>query len=126
MRTIEKVSGIFGIGSAVGMTVMWVIIFSLGLLQADIAAHATEYGLLLAAEFCTASLSLIGGLSLLRGKAHSVFKIAMGMLLYAVIMGAGKFLDRGMLGFGLFFITVAVATSIVIILNLRASRQKKA
>jgi hypothetical protein len=66
----------------------------------------------LAAEFATALALLVGGLALLTGQAWGrwVYLLAMGMLLYTVIVSPGYFAQRGQWAFvGMFAVVLLVA-----------------
>jgi hypothetical protein len=74
----------------------------------------------LAAEFATAIALLIGGVALLTGQpwARWVYPLAMGMLLYTVIVSPGYFAEKGQWAFVAMFavllLLALVSTALVV------------
>lgn len=66
----------------------------------------------LAAEFATALVLIVGGTALLTGQGWSVplYLVAMGMLLYTVIVSPGYFAQKGVWAFaGMFAVVLILA-----------------
>lgn len=77
-------------------------------------AHPIQYYFLIGAEALTACLLFVSAIGMFNKweKGLKLFYIAMGMLLYAVIFAAGKFLSLGFSSFVVLFMAVAIATSV--------------
>jgi hypothetical protein len=116
MDKLMRISGVFALISAVAMALVWALIVGCGFLAQEMRAHPVQYAFLLTAEGITACLLFISGVGLLRnaGRALRLFYIAMGMMLYAVIFAAGKFLDLGLTYFTGLFALVALATAVLL------------
>jgi hypothetical protein len=114
MNKLLKASGIYALVSAFAIGVVWTILLGCGFIREEISAHPIQYYFLFGAEALTACMLFVSALGLLgkSGKGIKSFYIAMGMLLYAVIFAAGKFLSLGLLYFAVLFMAVAIATSV--------------
>jgi peptidoglycan/LPS O-acetylase OafA/YrhL len=75
----------------------------------------------LAGEFTTAALLLVGGLGLLtlRKWGYHVFLLALGMLLYTIIVSPGYFGQLGQWVFVLMFAVLVVLTVVFVVLAYR-------
>jgi len=124
---IRKIAAVYSI--IIGIVIIGSWLFSIATNQVteiEIAPLQISYHLI--AEFLTAVLLLIGGFCLFtnRGWGFHVFLIAMGMLLYAVIISAGYFGHReGMLMVGMFTI-LQILTAIFIGLSFYKWKEFKA
>lgn len=109
----------------VGMTAHWTRFLTAGQVP-ELKTAPFSIALHLIAEFGTALLLLISGISLLANRkcAKRAALVSLGMLLYAVIQAPGYFLDKHQMGlvgmFGVFF----VLTVVFLIKLLRTSETK--
>ena len=124
MEKLMKISGLYGLIAGIAIPVVWFFILSLGITGNVLSVLSLEYCFLLGAELLTAVLLAVSGIGLLRQNPLSMplFYIAMGMLLYAVIFGAGKFFSLGIFAPAGFFSVIVLGTGILLILNLRNNR----
>jgi hypothetical protein len=108
---------IFAIVVGIGMIGMW----SVSYLTKKIPELETEplrIKFHLAAEFATAIILLIAGIGLITGQAWavSVYLIAMGMLLYTMIVSPGYFAQKGQWAYvGMFAVIFVLAVVSILI-----------
>jgi hypothetical protein len=118
MENFKKFSAVFALIAGIVIPVLWIYFISAGVIT-RFHTEPTAAAFLLAAEFAASVLLLISGISLLLKKAwaQKVWLTAMGMLLYALIIASGEFLQMNHPVFGPFFIIILFATACVLLLS---------
>jgi hypothetical protein len=104
-------AAIYAIVVGAGMIGQWLFFLATGQVP-ELVTEPLRIRFHLAAEFATALALLVGGLALLTGQAWGrwVYLLAMGMLLYTVIVSPGYFAQRGQWAFvGMFAVVLLVA-----------------
>ena len=119
MEKFKKFSGVFAIIAGICIPALWIYILAAGIIP-RIHSEPTAVGFLLTSEFVTAILLLTGGIGLLLKQAWSqrVWYLSMGMLLYAVLMATGEFLQMNHPFFGPVFIIITAATACILLLSI--------
>ena len=108
---------IFAIVVGIGMLGMWSVSYFLKQIS-ELETEPIRIKFHLAAEFATAFLLLIAGSGLITNQdgAFSAYLIAMGMLLYTVIVSPGYFAQKGQWAYvGMFAVILILAVVSIII-----------
>ena len=112
-------AAIYAIVVGAGMIGQWLVFLATGQVP-EVVTEPLRLRFHLAAEFATALALLAGGLALLTGQAWGrwCYLLAMGMLLYTVIVSPGYFAQKGQWAFvGMFAVVLLLAlVSIVLII----------
>ena len=89
-------AAIYAIVVGAGMIGQWLVFLATGQVP-ELVTEPLRIRFHLAAEFATALALLVGGLALLTGQAWGrwFYLLAMGMLLYTVIVSPGYFAEQG-------------------------------
>lgn len=119
MEKLIKISAIYAMISAIALIAVWILIITFGFFKHELRDNAIQSYFLFAAEILTACLLFFSAIGLLKksGSALKLFYISMGMMLYAVILAAGKFLGIGHVYFSSLFTAVAVATAVLLCIH---------
>jgi peptidoglycan/LPS O-acetylase OafA/YrhL len=111
-------ASIFALVVGVGMIGQWLLFLATGQVP-ELQTEPLRIRFHLAAEFATAVALLIGGIALLTGQSWGrwFYLLAMGMLLYTVIVSPGYFAEKGQWAFvGMFAVVLLLALlSIVLV-----------
>ena len=111
-------ASIFAMVVGVGMIGQWLFFLATGQVP-ELKTEPLRIHFHLAAEFATAIALLIGGIALLtdRSWARWFYLLAVGMLLYTVIVSPGYFAEKGQWAFvGMFAVLLLLAlVSIVLV-----------
>ncbi len=107
---MRRFAGWFGIVVGLGMTAMWAV-FLLGGQVPELRTAPVALGFHLAAEGLTAFLLVTSGIGLLLDAqvAPQSYRVAIGMLLYTVIVSPGYFAQLGQWPFIVLFAAIGVA-----------------
>jgi hypothetical protein len=112
-------ASIFALVVGLGMIGQWILFLATGQVP-ELKTEPLRIRFHLAAEFATAIALLTGGLALLTNQAWGrwFYLLAMGMLLYTVIVSPGYFAQKGQWPFvGMFALVLLLAlVSIVLVL----------
>ncbi len=113
----RKVAAPYAVIVGVLMIGQWIMFIATGQVP-ELEAEPVRISFHLAAEFLTAILLVIGGLGLFtrRRWGLSLFFVAMGMLLYTIIVSPGYFAQLGDFGFVGMFAVLFVLTVVLIAL----------
>ncbi len=110
---------VFALVVGVGMIAQWVLFLATGQVP-ELETEPLRIRFHLAAEFATAVALLAGGIALLTGQTWSqwFYLLAVGMLLYTVIVSPGYFAEKGQWAFvGMFAVILLLAlVSIVLVI----------
>lgn len=108
------ICGIYAIVSSIAMLVLWIIVARTGFIGDDLA-KPVYLAMLIIAEGLTAMLLFVSGLGLLKQKpiGMRLFPMAMGMLIYATLFGAGKFGQKGEPGVMVFLLVITLASVVL-------------
>jgi hypothetical protein len=104
-------AAIYAIVVGAGMIGQWLFFLATGQVP-ELVTEPLRIRFHLAAEFATALALLAGGLALLTGQAWGrwFYLLAMGMLLYTVIVSPGYFAQKGQWAFvGMFAVVLLLA-----------------
>ena len=104
-------AAIYAIVVGAGMIGQWLVFLATGQVP-ELVTEPLRIRFHLAAEFATALALLVGGLALLTGQAWGrwFYLLAMGMLLYTVIVSPGYFAQKGQWAFvGMFAVVLLLA-----------------
>jgi len=110
---------IFAVIVGLGMIAMWTTSYVTKQIP-ELESEPIRIKFHLAAEFVTALLLIIAGIGLFTNLkwAVSVYPVALGMLLYTVIVSPGYFAQKGQWGyvvmFGLIFILALISLIVVL------------
>ena len=111
-------ASVFALIAGAGMIGQWLSFLATGNVP-ELETEPLRIRFHLAAEFATAIALLVGGIALLTGQAGAdwFYLLAMGMLLYTVIVSPGYFAGRGQWAFvGMFALVLLLAlVSIVLV-----------
>lgn len=108
---LRKIMSAYSIFIGISMIGLWVM-FWLTWEIPELSTEPIRIGMHLAAEFSTAVLLLVGGITLLKGYERSIniFQISMGMLIYTLIQSPGYYAQQGDLAFvGMFAVFLIIA-----------------
>jgi len=121
---IRKVSAFYCLFMGISMIGIWNMFYFTGSIP-EFETKPVELGLHIAAEIITAIVLIIGGIGLLKRKkwAFEIYLVAIGMLLYTLIMSPGYFAQKGDLAFVAMFIVFIIAALILLSLSLREKSQ---
>ncbi|MGD8397656.1 MAG: hypothetical protein PVG11_02250 [Anaerolineae bacterium] len=110
-------AAIFALVVGAGMICQWVLFLATGQVP-ELETEPLRIRFHLAAEFATAIALLVGGVALLTGQAWGqwFYLLAMGMLLYTVIVSPGYFAEKSQWAFVGMFVVVFVLAVLSIIL----------
>ena len=109
----------FAIITGLGMIAMWATSYVTKQIP-ELESEPIRIKFHLAAEFATALLLIVAGIGLFTNLkwAVSVYPVALGMLLYTVIVSPGYFAQKGQWGyvvmFGLIFILALISLIVVL------------
>jgi peptidoglycan/LPS O-acetylase OafA/YrhL len=123
---IRNIIAIYSLLIGILMIGMWSMVILTGQVP-EISIKPAEIMLHLIAEFITAFLLIGGGISLLKKIkiGYNLNLVALGMLLYTLIVSPGYYLQRGDLTFvGVFFILL-IATLAFLIISLKKEYEIK-
>jgi hypothetical protein len=104
-------SALFALIVGLGMIGQWAFFLATGQVP-ELKTEPLRIRFHLVAEFATAIALLAGGVALLTGQtwARWVYLLAMGMLLYTVIVSPGYFAEKGQWAFvGMFAVLLVLA-----------------
>jgi peptidoglycan/LPS O-acetylase OafA/YrhL len=111
-------ASVFAIVVGAGMIGQWLFFLATGQVP-ELKTEPYRIRFHLAAEFATAIALLVGGIALLTGQTWGrwFYLLAVGMLLYTVIVSPGYFAEKGQWAFvGMFAIVLLLAlVSIVLV-----------
>ena len=111
-------ASVFALVVGAGMIGQWLFFLATGNVP-ELETEPLRIRFHLAAEFATAIALLVGGIALLTGQAWAgwFYLLAMGMLLYTLIVSPGYFADKGQWAFvGMFALVLLLAlVSIVLV-----------
>ena len=111
-------ASIFALVVGAGMIGQWLFFLATGQVP-ELKTEPLRIRFHLAAEFATAIALLVGGIALLTGQAWGrwFYLLAVGMLLYTVIVSPGYFAEKGQWAFvGMFAVVLVLAlVSIVLV-----------
>ena len=108
---LRKIMSAYSIFIGFSMIGLWTMFWLTGEIP-ELSTEPIRIGMHLAAEFSTAVLLLIGGITLLKGYERSIniFQISMGMLIYTLIQSPGYYAQQGDLAFvGMFAVFLMIA-----------------
>ncbi len=113
----RKVAAPYAVIVGVLMIGQWIMFIATGQVP-ELEAEPVRISFHLAAEFLTAILLVIGGLGLFTRRKWSLrlYLVAMGMLLYTVIVSPGYFAQLGELAFVGMFAVLIILTVVFIAL----------
>jgi len=104
-------AAIYAIVVGAGMIGQWLVFLATGQVP-ELKTEPLRIRFHLAAEFATALALVVGGLALLTGQSWGrwFYLLAMGMLLYTVIVSPGYFAQKGQWAFvGMFAVVLLLA-----------------
>ncbi len=109
-----KFSGWYGIVVGLMMVVMWVFLLASGQVP-ELQTEPLSIYAHLVAEFATAILLVVAGIGLLKNsqRAKKTYLVAVGMLVYSVVVSPGYYAQRGEWAFVVMFgiiLIVAIAS----------------
>jgi peptidoglycan/LPS O-acetylase OafA/YrhL len=110
-------SAIFALVVGVGMIGQWAVFLAAGQVP-ELKTEPYRIRFHLAAEFLTAVALLVGGVALLTDQtwSHWFYLLAVGMLLYTVIVSPGYFAEKGQWVFvGMFAVVLLLALVSVVL-----------
>jgi hypothetical protein len=112
-------SAVFALIVGLGMIGQWAFFLATGQVP-ELVTEPLRIRFHLAAEFATAIALMVGGIALLTGQtwAQWFYLLAVGMLLYTVIVSPGYFAEKGQWVFvGLFAVILLLAlVSVVLVI----------
>ncbi len=105
---MKKAASIFSLFCGITMLVVWGILLAAGQVT-ELKTAPFQAAFLLAAEFLTAGLLILGGSGLLTGKSwgRTAELVALGMLFYCAVYSIGFFGQGGILPAAGFFVVIA-------------------
>jgi peptidoglycan/LPS O-acetylase OafA/YrhL len=108
---------VFALVVGVGMIGQWAVFLATGQVP-ELETEPLRIRFHLAAEFGTAIALLVGGIALLTGQSWGrwFYLLAVGMLLYTVIVSPGYFAEKGEWAFVGMFAVVLLLTLVSIVL----------
>jgi hypothetical protein len=114
MSKAERICGIYALVSGIAIPVLWGILLATGLLAQD-QTQPIYFTLLITGEMLTMLVLLVAGIGMLLKKSIgiSMFPVSMGMLVYATLLGMGKFGQKGYPGLMFFFGVIALASVVI-------------
>jgi len=117
----RRVAAIYAIVVGVLMFGQWAMFLITGNVP-ELQTEPIRIAFHLAGEFTTAALLVVGGVGLLvvRKWGYHVFLLALGMLLYTIIVSPGYFGQLGQWVFVLMFAVLVVLTALFAVLAYRA------
>jgi len=120
----KKFASVFAVFVGISMIGMWFVFYFTGNIP-ELETKPVEIGAHILAEMATAVLLIIGGIWLSSGKkrGREIFLLAMGMLLYTLIMSPAYFLQSGEYGFVVMF---AVLTALAVLVTVTMVGQESA
>lgn len=123
---IRKLIAIYSLFIGILMIILWGLLIVTGQVP-EIATKPAEITLHLMAEFVTAILLIIGGIGLLKKIkiGYNTNLVALGMLLYTLIVSPGYYLQRGDFVFLGIFVILFIFTVIFLILSLKKEYEIK-
>ncbi len=123
---IKKVSAFYCLFMGISMIGIWIMFYFAGSIP-EIETKPVELGFHITSEIITAIVLITGGIGLIKKKNWSfeIYLVAIGMLLYTLIMSPGYFAQKGDLAFVSMFILFIIATLILLSLSLREKSQFK-
>jgi hypothetical protein len=126
MPKMTRILALYAIISGFAMLVLWSIFFAVGIVADELSYSPFSFPVLLAAESLTVLLLLIGGFGILtrREWAPNLTMVSLGMMLYAVIYGAGNSAQRGNLFLTCFFALISVATALLLFIKFFCAVEK--
>lgn len=106
---LRKAGAVYALVVGVSIIGMWSMLLATGNVP-EVETEPFRLGAHVAAEFAAAGLLIAGGIGLLGRRAWGgrVFLLALGMLLYSLILSPGYYLELGVLGFVLMFAVLLV------------------
>jgi hypothetical protein len=124
---MDKIFAVYALISGLCMFVLWGVFYAMGWVAEELANNPISFSALLCAECCTALALLAGGFGTLAKKPWGIklALAAMGMMLYAVLYGAGHFAQQGNVLLAMFFTVLSLATVILLILELGNQKSDK-
>jgi hypothetical protein len=112
-------SAVFALIVGAGMIGQWLFFLATGRVP-ELKTEPLRIRFHLAAEFATAVVLVVGGLALLTGQTWGrwFYLLAVGMLLYTVIVSPGYFAEKGQWAFvGMFAVVLLLAlVSLVLVI----------
>jgi hypothetical protein len=110
-------ASIFALVVGAGMIGQWLFLLASGQVP-ELETEPLRIRFHLAAEFATAVALIVGGIALLTGQDWSLwfYPLAMGMLLYTVIVSPGYFAEKGQWPFVAPFAVVLLLAAVSIYL----------
>ncbi len=123
---IRNIVAIYSLFIGILMIVMWGMFILTGQVP-EMATKPAEIMLHLVAEFTTATLLIFGGIGLLKKIkiGYNLNLVALGMLLYTLIVSPGYYLQKGDWVFVGIFTLLFIVTLIFLIINLKKEYEIK-
>lgn len=112
---VKRIAAIYALVVGIGMFGMWTMLVITGQVP-ELQTEPIRIAFHLAAEFLTATLLVVGGLGLLANRrwGYSPYLVALGALLYTVVVSPGYYAQSGNIGFVAMFATLFVLTVVFI------------
>lgn len=123
---MRNMVAIYSIFIGILMTVMWIIFILTGQVG-EFMIKPAEITLHLIAEFTTSILLMIAGISILKKKqkAYNLNLVALGMLLYTLIVSPGYYLQKGELVFVGMFAIFLILTLLALVMSFKKEYEIK-
>ena len=123
---IRNIVAIYSLFIGILMIVMWGMFILTGQVP-EMATKPAEIMLHLVAEFTTATLLIFGGIGLLKKIkiGYNLNLVALGMLLYTLIVSPGYYLQKGDWVFVGIFTLLFIVTLIFLIISLKKEYEIK-
>lgn len=123
---LKRVAASFCIVMGISIMGIWFVFYFTGSIP-EIKTKPVEFGMHISAEFITAILLIISGIGLLKSInwAFDIYLLALGMLLYTLIMSPGYFAQKGDLIFVVMFALFIIITIILLTFSIRKREQFK-
>jgi peptidoglycan/LPS O-acetylase OafA/YrhL len=111
----KRIAAIYAIVVGMGMFGMWTMLVITGQVP-ELQTEPIRIAFHLAAEFLTAALLVVGGLGLLTNRrwGYGLFLVALGALLYTVVVSPGYYAQSGDMGFVAMFATLFILTVVFV------------
>jgi peptidoglycan/LPS O-acetylase OafA/YrhL len=123
---LRNIIAIYSIFIGILMAGMWTVFIITGQVP-EFALKSVEISLHLVAEFLTSILLVIAGIGILKKKrkAYNLNLVALGMLLYTLIVSTGYYLQKGDWIFVGMFSLFLILTSIALLISFKKEYEIK-
>jgi hypothetical protein len=120
----RKIAAVYAMLVGALMVAQWIMFIAIGQVP-ELQTEPVRISFHLAGEFLTAILLVTGGLGLITGRKWglNIYLVAMGMLLYTIIVSPGYFAQLGQWAFTGMFAVLLVLTVGFIVLALRSGNE---